>query len=175
VPGRALKLRDLLQGALGGCDPALLERLGPLASWNAMVALWEGGWLGPGRASVRATAAEIRVRLRMIAEARRPIAEALALPAGEVVCIEGTVVEAAARDLVIDDGSGELGYARSQEAVWLNPRLAPLAGDRVTVVGFADSELDTTRAPVHPRALPRRMVIRAAELPLIAHLGTRTP
>ena len=66
----------------------------------------------------------------------------------------------------------KLAYARSENARWLSPRLAPLPGDRVTILGFADSEVDATRAPAGPRSLPRRVVIRAAGLPLIAHLGS---
>jgi uncharacterized protein YdeI (BOF family) len=171
VTGRARALRDLLLEALGGCDEALLERLGSLASWNAVAALWQGGWLGAGKSSMRATGAQIRRRLREIAQARRSIAEVLALPAGTPVCIEGTIIEATAHDLVVDDGSGELAYARSEDARWLSPRLAPQAGDRVTVLGFADSEVDATRAPPGPRTLPRRVVLRAAGLPLVVHLG----
>ena len=171
MTGDARELRDLLLEALDGCDETLLERLGQLASWNAVIGLWEGGWLGAGKSSPRATRAQIRLRLREIARARCSIADALALPAGEVVCIEGAVVETTAHDLVVDDGSGELAYARSEGAWWINPRVAPLPGDRVTILGFADSDLDTTRAPHGPRALPRRVVIRAAGLPLIAHLG----
>ena len=78
MAGRARALRDLLLEAVGGCDPDLLERLGTLGSWYGIVALWEGGWLGPERASVRATCAQIRVRLRGIAQARRSMAVACA-------------------------------------------------------------------------------------------------
>ena len=170
--GRARALRGLLLEALDGCDETVLDRLGPLATWSALAALWESGWLGAGKSTVRATCAQIRQRLREIANARRSIAEAAELPAGAVLCIEGTIVEATARDLVIDDGSGEPAHARSDDAHWLSARVAPLPGDRVTVLGFADSELDSRRAPVGPRRLPRRVVIRAAGLPLIAHLGT---
>jgi hypothetical protein len=171
VAARAHELRDLLLDSMRGCDDALLARLGTLASWNALVALWEGGWLGTRRLSGRATRAEIRQRLRTIAESRRSIAEVLGLPAGSPVCVEGTIVEATAEDLVVDDGSGELAQARSESGWWDNARLAPLPGDRVTLVGFADSEVDPRRAPEGPRTLPRRVVIRAAQLPLIAHLG----
>jgi hypothetical protein len=167
--GRAL--RELLLEALDGCDEALLDRLGQLATWNAIIGLWEGGWLGPGKSSARATRAQVRLRLREIADARRSIAELLSIEAGTVVVVEGTIVEVTAYDLVVDDGSGELGYARSEGAWWINPRLVPLAGDHVTLLGFADSEVDATRAPEGPRSLPRRVVIRAAGLPLIAHLG----
>ena len=167
--GRAL--RELLLEALDGCDEALLDRLGQLASWNAIIGLWEGGWLGAGKSSPRATRAQVRQRLREIAEARRSIAEVRALDAGTVVCVEGNIVGVTAHDLIVDDGSGELGYARSEGAWWINPRLSPQAGDRVTLLGFCDSEVDATRAPEGPRSLPRRVVIRAAGLPLIAHLG----
>ena len=167
--GRAL--RELLLEALEGCDEALLDRLGQLASWNAIIGLWEGGWLGAGKASLRATRAQVRQRLREIAESRRSIADLLSIESGTAVCVEGTVVEVTARDLVVDDGSGELGYARSEGAWWINPRLSPRPGHRVTLLGFADSEVDATRAPEGPRSLPRRVVIRAAGLPLIAHLG----
>jgi hypothetical protein len=172
MAGRAQALRGLLLEALKGCDEELLERLGTLASWNALLALWEGGWLGPMHASMRMSIAHVRHRLRKIAAARRSIVEVLALPAGTAVVVEGTIVEATAQDLVIADGSGELARARSAAEWWLNPRLSPMAGDRVTIVGFADSEIDPTRAPDNPRALPRRVVLRAAGLPLIAHLGT---
>jgi hypothetical protein len=171
VATRAHELRALLLEAMRGCDDALLARLGPLASWNALVALWEGGWLGAGKSSVRATCAQIRQRLRAIADSRQSIAAVLGLTAGTPVCIAGTIVEATAEDLVVDDGSGELARARSDGGWWDNARVAPLAGDRVTLVGFADSEVDLARAPDRPRALPRRVVIRAAQLPLIAHLG----
>jgi uncharacterized protein YdeI (BOF family) len=154
-----------------GCDDALLARLGTLASWNALVALWQGGWLGAGKSSLRVSGAQVRARLRAIADARRSIAQVLSLPAGAAVCIEGTIIETTAEDLIVDDGSGELARARSETEWWHNPRVAPLPGDRVTIVGFADSEVDPTRAPDNPRALPRRVVIRAAGLPLIAHLG----
>jgi hypothetical protein len=168
--GRAL--RELLLDALDGCDESLLDRLGELATWNAIIGLWEGGWLGTGKSSPRATRAEIRQRLREIAEARRSIVELLTIEAGTVVCVEGAIVEVTAHDLIVDDGSGELGCARSEGAWWINPRLSPRVGDRVTLLGFADLELDPTRAPEGPRSLPRRVVIRAASLPLIAHLGT---
>jgi hypothetical protein len=171
VATRAHELRDLLLESMRGCDDGLVARLGTLASWNALLALWEGGWLGGSRSTVRATRAQIRQRLRLIADSRRPIADVPALSAGTPVCIEGTIVEATAEDLVVDDGSGELARARSDSGWWDNARLAPLAGDRVTLVGFADSEVDPTRAPAGPRVLPRRVVIRAAQLPLIAHLG----
>jgi hypothetical protein len=168
---RAYELRELLLESMRGCDDALLARLGTLASWNAVLALWEGGWLGVGKPTLRATCAQVRQRLRIIADSRRPIVEVLALSAGTPVCVEGAIVEATAEDLVVDDGSGELARARSDSGWWDNARLAPLAGDRVTLVGFADSEVDPTRAPAGPRTLPRRVVIRAAQLPLIAHLG----
>jgi hypothetical protein len=171
VSGYGRALRELLLEALDGCDEDLLERLGQLASWNAIIGLWEGGWLGAGKSSPRATRAQVRQRLREIADARRSIAELLSLESGTVVCVEATVVEVTARDLIVDDGSGELAYARSEGAWWINPRLAPAAGDRVTLLGFVDSELDATRAPAGPRSLPRRVVIRAAGLPLIAYLG----
>jgi hypothetical protein len=164
-------LRDLLLEALEGCDESLLERLGQLASWNAIIGLWEGGWLGAGKSSPRATRAQIRMRLREIADARRTIAELPALEGGTVVCVEGAIVGVSARDLLVDDGSGELACARSEAAWWINPRLTPRVGDRVTLLGFVDLELDPTRAPEGPRSLPRRVVIRAAGLPLIAHLG----
>jgi hypothetical protein len=171
VSGRGRALRELLLDALDGCDEALLHRLGQLASWNAIIGLWEGGWLGAGKASPRATRAQVRQRLREIADARRSIAELLNVQAGTVVCVEGTIVGVTAHDLIVDDGSGELGYARSEGAWWINPRLVPVAGDRVTVLGFADSELDAAAVSEGPRSLPRRVVIRAAGLPLIAHLG----
>jgi uncharacterized protein YdeI (BOF family) len=168
-PGRAL--RELLLDALEGCDESLLERLGQLATWNAIMGLWEGGWLGGGKSSSRATRAQIRVRLREIADARRSIAELYALEAGTMVCVEGAIVEVTAHDLIVDDGSGELATARSEGAWWINPRLSPQPGDGVTLLGFLDLELDPSRAPDGPRSLPRRVVIRAAGLPLIAHLG----
>jgi hypothetical protein len=171
VAGRAQALRDLLLEAVQGCDDALLERLGTLASWNALAALWEGGWLGPSHSSMRVSVAQARQQLRMLAAARRPIAQLLALPAGTAVVVEGDIVSVTPDDLVVDDRSGELAHARSTEEWWLNPRLVPMAGDRVTLVGFLDLEVDETRAPEHARALPRRVVIRAAALPLIAHLG----
>ena len=171
MSSRGRALRELLLEALDGCDDGLLERLGQLASWNAIVGLWEGGWLGPGRSSPRATRAEVRQRLREIAGARRSIAQLLSVESGTVVCVEGIIVGVTAHDLIVDDGSGELGYARSEGAWWINPRLVPAAGDRVTLLGFADSEVDGSRAPEGPRSLPRRVVIRAAGLPLIAHLG----
>jgi hypothetical protein len=167
--GRAL--RDLLLEALDGCDEALLDRLGQLATWNAIIGMWEGGWLGAGKSSPRATRAQVRQRLREIADARRSIADLLSVEAGTAVCVEGTIVEVTAYDLVVDDGSGELGYARSEGAWWINPRLVPAVGDHVTLLGFADREVDASRAPESPRSLPRRVVIRAAGLPLIAHLG----
>jgi hypothetical protein len=167
--GRAL--RELLLEALDGCDEALLDRLGQLATWNAIIGMWEGGWLGAGKSSPRATRAQVRQRLREIADARRSIADLLSMEAGTVVCVEGTIVEVTAYDLIVDDGSGELGYARSEGAWWINPRLVPAVGDHVTLLGFSDSEVDVSRAPEGPRSLPRRVVIRAAGLPLIAHLG----
>jgi len=172
MTGRARALRDLLLDALDGCEPSLLERLGQLASWNAVIGLWEGGWLGTGKPSPRATRAQIRQRLREIADARRRVVELLELPAGTVVCVEGDIVEVTPNDLFVDDGSGELACARSENAMWINPRLAARVGDRVTLLGFLDIELDPERAPEGPRSLPRRVVIRAAGLPLIAHLGT---
>jgi hypothetical protein len=171
VTGRARALRDLLLEALEGCDESLLDRLGQLASWNAIIGLWEGGWLGTGKFSPRATRAQIRLRLREIADARRPIAQLLALEAGTMVCVEGEIVEVTPHDLIVDDGSGERACARSEGAWWINPRLSPLAGERVTLLGFLDLELDPTRAPDSPRSAPRRVVIRAAGLPLIAHLS----
>jgi hypothetical protein len=171
LSGHGRVLRGLLLDALEGCDEGLLDRLGQLASWNALVGLWEGGWLGAGKSSPRATRAEIRQRLREIAGARRSLAELLSVPAGTVVCVEGTVAGVTAHDLILDDGSGELGYARSEGAWWINPRLVPATGDHVTLLGFADSEVDPTRAPEGPRSLPRRVVIRAAGLPLVAYLG----
>jgi len=168
-PGRAL--RDLLLDALEGCDETLLDRLGQLASWNAIIGLWEGGWLGAGKSSPRATRAQIRLHLREIADARRRVVDLLALEAGTVVCVEGAIVEVTPRDLIVDDGSGELACARSEGAWWINPRLTPRAGDHVTLLGFVDFELDPSRAPDGPRSLPRRVVIRAAGLPVIAHLG----
>jgi hypothetical protein len=167
----ARALRAMLLEALEGCDEELLARLGPLASWNAIAGLWEGGWLGQGKSSPRATRAQVRQKLREIAAARRTIAEVPALPAGTMVCLEGAVVEVTPRDLVIEDGSGERAHARSEGAWWINPRLSPREGDRVTVLGFVYSEVDETRAPRNPRELPRRVVIRAAALPLMAHLG----
>jgi hypothetical protein len=88
-----------------------------------------------------------------------------------VVCVEGAIVEVTPHDLIVDDGSGELACARSERAWWINPRLTPRVGDRVTLLGFVDLELDPSGAPDGPRSLPRRVVIRAAGLPLIAHLG----
>jgi hypothetical protein len=171
MSGVARALRAVLLEALEGCDEELLARLGPLASWNAIAGLWEGGWLGQGKSSPRATRAQVRQKLKEIAGARRTIAEMVALPAGTMVFIDGIVVAVSARDLVVDDGSGERAYARSEAAWWKNPRLSPREGARVSVLGFAYSELDESRAPRNPRELPRRVVIRSAALPLVAHLG----
>jgi hypothetical protein len=155
--------------ALAGCDDRVLAGLGALGSWSALAALWEHGWLGAGKPSVRATCAEIRQRLREIARSRCSIAEVLAAPAGAVVCIEGTIAEIGEERVLVEDGSGESADLRPGEVRWLGRR--PAAGERVTVLGFADSAVDPTRAARGPRALPRRAVIRAAGLPPVAQVG----
>jgi hypothetical protein len=170
VPGRATALRALLLEALEGCDERVLEGLGPFASWTALAVLHDSGWLGSGRRSLRAAAAQLRGRLREIAGARHPIAAALALPAGTPLLVGGNITAVSALDVVVADDSGESAHVRPGDVRWLSA-VTPLAGDPVTILGVVDSEVDPTCAPHGPRALPRRVVIRAAAHPVIAHLG----
>jgi hypothetical protein len=167
--GRAL--RGLLLEGLRGCDDRVLAQLGPLASWRALATLWEMGWLGTGKSSVRATSAEIRQRLRQIAEARRSIADAAALAAGAPVCVQGDVTRASTAELMLEDNSGEPAFIPVAELRWIGQPRAAAEGDRVTVLGFAHTELDPAQAPSAPRRLPQRVVIGAAALPAIAHLA----
>jgi hypothetical protein len=166
--GRAL--RGLLLEALEG-EGTLLARLGVFGSWRAMATLWETGWLGGGHRSARATAAEIRQRLRQIAAARRSIAEAAAVPTGAPVWVEGGVIRAGAETLLLDDNSGETALIPCAELRWIGGPPAAGEGDRVTVLGFAAAEVDPSLAASAPRRLPRRVVIRSADRPAIAHLA----
>jgi hypothetical protein len=145
----------------------VLARLGPFASWVGLVALYDGGWLGAHSLSARTAPARLRARLRELARARRSLAEA----GRGVLLVDGNVVAVTAVDLFVEDGSGETARVPRAEIVWLR-RHTPRERDRVTLLGFADSEVDPTRAPTGPRRLPRRVVIRAAEFPVIAHVAT---
>jgi hypothetical protein len=169
MTGRARALRGLLLEALAGCDERVLGGLGALASWQALTVLWEHGWLGAGKLSVRATCAQIRERLREISRARCAIAAVLAAPAGTVVRIEGTIAEVTEAAVRVEDGSGECADLLRAETQWLGR--PPQVGERVTALGFADSVVDPAQPARAPRALPRRAVIRAAGLPPIAHVG----
>jgi hypothetical protein len=163
-------LRGLLLEALKG-EEALLERLGAFGSWRALATLWEAGWLGGGHTSARATAAEIRHHLREVVAARRSIADVTA----GVVWVEGGVIRAGADDLLLDDNSGETALIPRAELRWIGGLPPALEGDRVSVLGFAAPELDPSLPPSGPRRLPRRVVIRSADLPAIAHLAMRGP
>jgi hypothetical protein len=166
--GRAL--RGLLLEALEG-DDSLLTRLGAFGSWRALATLWETGWLGRSHRSARATAAELRQRLREIAAARRSIAEAAAVATGAAVWVEGGVIRAGVEALLLDDNSGETARIPSAELRWIGGPPAAGEGDRVTVLGFAAPEVDPSLAAPAPRRLPRRVVIRSADRPAIAHLA----
>jgi hypothetical protein len=166
----ARTLRAWLQRAAGGEGEALLARLGPFGSFAALTVLWEVGWLGAAQRSPRITEARIRQRLREIGGARRNIAEAALLPAGATVLLEGMV--AALSPLVLDDGSGERASVPEPPARWIGGAGPAIQGDRVTLLGFADPALDLTQAPRGPRRTPRALLVRAARLPLVAHLAS---
>jgi hypothetical protein len=167
----ARTVRAWLRHAAGGADEALLARLGPLGSFAALTELWEAGWLGEAGRSARITEARIRQRLREIAVARRSIAEAALVAAGTTVLLDGTV--AALSPLCLEDGSGERASVPSAPGRWIGGTPPPAEGDRVTLLGFADPVLDLTRPPHGPRRSPRALLVRAARLPLIAHLAPR--
>ena len=166
IPG-GRGLRGLLLDALDGDE--LLGKLGPFGSWRALATLWETGWLGRGHRSARATAAEIRQRLRAIAAARRSIAEVPSVVTGATVWVEGGVIRAGAEALLLDDNSGETAHIPSAEVRWIGWPPAAGEGDSVTVLGFAAAEVDLSLALSAPRRLPRRVVIRSADRPAIAH------
>jgi hypothetical protein len=169
----ARTLRAWLQRAAGGDGDALLARLGPFGSFAALTALWEAGWLGAAQRSPRITEARIRQRLREIGDARRTIAEAALLPAGATVLLEGAVT--ALSPLALDDGSGERASVPAAPARWIGAAGPPIEGDRVTLLGFADPTVDLTQAPPGPRRTPRALLVRAAGLPLVAHLAPASP
>jgi hypothetical protein len=161
-------VRALLLEAVSGGAEAILPALGALASFRALAALWQAGWLGSGKISPRAASAEIRQRLRAIAATRRSLAEAATVPAGTPVLVEGTLVA----PFTLDDGSGE--RAELAGVRWIDGR-APAQGDRVTVLGFVERALDPSRPPPGPRQLATRLVLRSAALPLLGQTAQRAP
>lgn len=169
MPGHASALRALLRQALQTCDASVLEALGPFATWEALAVLYDGGWLGGGQRSARVAGATIRRRLRGLAAARTTIAAALAHEAGRAVLVEGNILAATAVDLVVADET-DAARVPAGDVRWVS-RVGVCEGARVTLLGVADSEVDPTRAPDGARVLPRRLVLRAADLPVIAHLG----
>ena len=168
----ARALRALLLEAVRGSDEAVLAGLGALSSFVALSALWQAGWLGGGKRPGRATSAEIRRRLREIGAARRTAAEAALLPAGAVALLEGNVVALSPLDL--DDGSGELARVGPGPVHWID-RQAARQGDRVTLLGFVECVLDPTQPPSGPRHAGRRLLVRSARLPLVAHVFRMLP
>jgi hypothetical protein len=162
TPGGARNLRALLLEALRGTDDRVTEGLGALASWQALVALWDSGWLGGGRTSARLAAADIRAHLRELASARRPITAVEHAALGELVCITGELLPTPFEDvLLVSDREGA-------SIVVLVPVGTHFVGgplairDRVTVLGFADHEPDPDLARATPRGMPRRAIIRAS-------------
>jgi hypothetical protein len=167
-------LRALLLEALRGCAPATVDGLGALATWPALVALWDAGWLGGSRASEAATIARVRRRLRVIAAARVSVAAVSTVKAGAVVCVTGEVGELRAPDeLLLADAAGDLALVALSDARWVGDRRTPHVSDGITVLGFADRSLDTAARSPDPRRPPRRAVVRAGDLPLVAALETR--
>jgi hypothetical protein len=153
-----------------GSDETLLARLGPFGTFAALTVLWEAGWLGVRRRSDRLTEAGIRHRLRAIAGARRSIADAAVLAAGTAVLLEGTV--SALAPLSLEDGSGERASVPAAPEHWIGVAGPAGEGDRVTLLGFAEPALDLTRPPRGPRRPGRAVLVRAARLPVIAHLAS---
>jgi hypothetical protein len=164
-------LRGLLREAVQGTAATDLDRLGPLATFEALAALWHSGWLGPGHSSPRATAAEVRQRLRQVARARVSVAEAAALPVGTVVLVTGTLrLESGSRSddagetLVIDDDGAR---ASLSPLHWIG---SAARDGTVTVLGFTDPRLDPGAAAAGPRRSPTRLWLSSAGLPLMACL-----
>jgi hypothetical protein len=147
-------LRGLLALAARGVD---LEPLGPLGTFEALSVLWNEGWLGTGRFSPRATAADVRVRLRELGRARIALDDALDCPAGSIILARGVIAGA------LLDGVARLGELR-----WIGP---PESAGAVTVLGFTDPRLDPDLPPPGPRRVPRRLWIGPARLPAIACRG----
>jgi hypothetical protein len=170
--GSPRALRALLLEAVRGSDGAVLAGLGSLSSFRALSALWQTGWLGGGQRSGRATSAEMRQRLREIGAARRTLAQAALLPAGAVALIEGRVVALSPLDL--DDGSGEIARVPPAPIHWID-RQAARQGDRVTLLGFVDRALDPTLPAPGPRQPASRVLVRSAQLPLVAHVFSMLP
>jgi hypothetical protein len=168
-PGPALLRALLLEAARGPGMDVTLMRLGPFASFQALTALWQAGWLGGGQSSARASSAEIRQRLRAIGEARRTAAEAMEAPVGEPLLVGGVLASLASP--VLCDETGAVVRVALEGAHHVG-RPAPLTeGDRVTVLGFADRELAADEAPGGPRRLPYRVIVRAAHLPVVVHMA----
>lgn len=169
--GRGRALRDVLIDAARGLEEEVLTRLGPFASWQALVVLWDTGWLGESKRSPRATSAEVRTRLRTIAAARRPIAALGAIPSGTMVCLEGILRESAPDELALEDESGEaIAFARGG-VTWVDPRRIPVANERVTVLGFVDRRLEPRATPDGPRRLPRQTMVCAGRFPVVVSAG----
>lgn len=157
-------LRALLLEAVQGIDLADLDRLGPLATFEALAALWQSGWLGEGHRVQRVTVAEMRQRLRQVARARVSIAEASALAAGAVVLVRGELRPSTDGTLVIDDGE----WALVAEVRWIG---SPARDGTVTALGFADPRFDADAAPAGPRRSPKRLWLGSTRLPVIACRG----
>jgi hypothetical protein len=172
MPASARDLRALLLEAVRGSDGAVLAGLGSLSSFRALSTLWQTGWLGGGKRSGRATSAGIRQRLREIGAARRRLAEAALLPAGAVALIEGRVVALSPLDL--DDDSGEIARVPAGPIHWIDHQSA-CQGDRVTLLGFVDRALDPSLPAPGPRQPASRLLLRSAQLPLVAHVFSMLP
>jgi hypothetical protein len=157
-------LRALLLEAVQGIEPADLDRLGPLATFEALAALWHSGWLGEGRRVSRVMVAEMRQRLRQVARARVSITEAGALEAGAVALVRGELRCSGVGPLVIDDGE----QALVAEARWIG---SPARHGTVTVLGFVDRRFDPEAAPAGPRRSPTRLWVASTRLPVIACRG----
>jgi hypothetical protein len=157
-------LRALLLEAVQGIDLADLDRLGPLATFEALAALWKSGWLGEGHRLQRVTAAEMRQRLRQVARARMSIAEASALAAGALVLVRGELRPATDGTLVIDDGERAL----VAEVRWIG---SPARDGTVTALGFADPRFDPDALPAGPRRSPKRLWLASTHLPVVACRG----
>lgn len=167
---QATQLRAMLFEALRGCDEAFIAGLGPLATWDALSALWAAGWLGSGRASLRSTAAEIRQHLREISSSVRR-ADALApLPRGTLVCVSGVVRDAALEALVLDDDSGAEVLVRADTAALVGG--TPQVGGTALAVGLVDHILDPAAAAA-PRRLPTRPVVSAGDARRVVVVVTR--
>jgi hypothetical protein len=80
--------------------------------------------------------------------------------------LEGVVAEVA--PLCLDDGSGERASLLEPPRRWIGGAPPPREGDRVTLLGYADPTFALAEAPRGPRRSPRRLLVRAARLPLLA-------